>query len=60
MVVMEPISMVNNEASKTTKEIIYRPLKEEGLQQMWEWIKNETWDAVSLENSAHKKAIILQ
>ena len=60
MVVMEPISMVNNEASKTTKEIIYRPLKEEGLQQMWEWIKNETWDAISLENSAHKKAIILQ
>ena len=60
MVVMEPVSVLNNESTRTRKEIIYRPFKEEYLQQMWEWIRNEKWDAVSHEGSAHKKASVLQ
>ena len=60
MVVMEPITVLNNETSRTKREISYRPFKEENLRKMWEWIKSENWNCITHEKSAHKKAVVLQ
>ena len=38
IVVMKPISVINNISARTTKEIIFRPLKEAGMQQMQDWL----------------------
>ena len=39
MVVMEPISQMNNKPSRTKRTFTFRPYTEEGLQQMQTWIE---------------------
>ena len=60
MVVMEPVSTINNKPARTKRAIIYRPINEERLKQMRKWIENEDWKAVRQEKSAHIKAKVLQ
>ena len=60
MVVMEPISVINNKPARTKREIVYRPFTDERLHQMQRWIEKENWSEVSHETSAHKKTEILQ
>ena len=60
MVLMEPISILNNQPARMKREIIYRPYKKENLQKMWDWMKTENWDTITHEETAHKKAVVLQ
>ena len=60
MVIMEPVSVIDNLPARTKKEIVYRPFNEERLQQMWQWIIKENWVSVACEKSAHGKAVALQ
>ena len=60
MVLMEPISILNNETAKRKKEIFYRPYRKENLNQMCEWIEQENWISITQEESAHSKASKLQ
>ena len=60
MVVMEPISQIDNKPARHKKTFLYRPFTEERLKQMQMWMQNEKWDEVTHEASAHKKMAILQ
>ena len=60
MVVMSPLSVMNNRPARTRKEITFRPFSEIRLQRMQQWIDNEDWNDVSSEVSADKKMDILQ
>ena len=60
MVVMKPVSVMNNQPARTKKVINYRPYNSVREQQMQEWISKEGWSEVSHEISAHKKMYLLQ
>ena len=60
MVVMEPISQINNKPARTKKSFTYRPFTEDRLQKMREWIEKESWGEVAHEQSAHVKMKVLQ
>ena len=60
MVVMEPISVLNNRPAREKKKITFRAITELGLQKMQLWLENETWDEETSERCAHKKAELLQ
>lgn len=53
MVVMEPISEINNQPGRSKREIKYRPFNDERLHLMQEWIDKQDWNEVTLEKSAH-------
>ena len=51
---------MNNQPARTKRKIVFRPVNEEKLQQMYKWIQQEKWDKITCEQSAHKKAESLQ
>ena len=55
MVVMEPISEINNQPGRSKREIKYRPFNDERLHLMQEWIDKQDWNEVTLDKSAHTK-----
>ena len=60
MVVMEPISQINNKPGRTKKSFTFRPFTEDRLQKMHEWIEQESWVKVAHETSAHLKMEMFQ
>ena len=60
MVVMSPISVINNKPARMTKKVTYRPIHDDGLQKMQHWLENETWDEVTQTSCASQKADIVQ
>ena len=60
IVVMSPITEINNKTARIKQEITYRPFSEENLHKMREWIEKEKWSELSHEPSAHKKLEMLQ
>ena len=60
MVVMEPVSVINNQPARTKREITYRPYSNDGLERMQEWMKNEDWSEVESVESANLKIELLQ
>ena len=60
MVLMSPISAINNRPARAYKKISWRPLSEEGMRSMQQWLCTQDWSEVSQEESAHKKAEIIQ
>ena len=60
MVVMTPITGFDSGQSRKTRNINFRPISEQGLQKMKEWLEKETWEEIFSENCANKKAEILQ
>ena len=55
MVVMKPISEINNESARIKKTITYRPYNTESEKNMQEWIENQDLTEEISENSVHKK-----
>ena len=60
MVVMKRLSVMNNKPARTKKVITFRPVTDDGLHRMQQWIEKEQWNEIAHENSAHKKMNILQ
>lgn len=60
MVIMEPLTVINNKPARAKRTVTFRPFNEERLQEMCEWIKAEDWRSISHEKSAHNKASALQ
>ena len=60
MVVMCPLSVVNNKPARTKNKIVYRPYNDIRLQQMQQWIENENWEEILKESTANKKMEMLQ
>ena len=60
IVVIRPISAINNRCVRTTRKIIVRPMRESGLIKMRSWIAEQVWSTVYIAESAHNKASHLQ
>ena len=60
MVLMPPISVINNNPARTKRLITFRPFSKQGMQKLQCWLAEQKWDEVTQEESAHKKAEILQ
>ena len=60
MVVMPPISVIENRPGRVTKRIKYRPFNVKNLEDMKAWMNSEDWSTFYEEDSANKKMEILQ
>ena len=60
MVLISPISVLNNRPARAYKKITYRPFSEQGMKKMQEWLSIEEWTEVAQEKSAHSKAELIQ
>ena len=60
MVVFTPIDSINNKPLKKLKKINFRPLTEDGINKMQEWLKRETWAQVIDQDCVNLKANTLQ
>ena len=60
MVVMPPLSVIDNRPARVIKKITNRPFNIQRLQGMKDWIDSENWNEVLNENSASRKMEILQ
>ena len=60
MVLFTPITSINNKCVTRTRKINFRPLHDEGMSKMQEWLNAETWEQVLKTPCANLKAEILQ
>ena len=58
--VAKPINIIENKCSRQERVIKSRPITEVGLKKFQEWIIDEQWSDVYLEESAHVKAKLFQ
>ena len=50
MVVMSPVSVINNKPARRKRKVTYRTFNDVSLQLMQEWMNNEDWSRISHEN----------
>ena len=60
IVLVNPISSINNECSRSTRTIKVRPITQSSIDKMRLWSANQSWKEVIEAESAHDKAHILQ
>ena len=60
MVVFTPINVINTKSAIASKQIKYRPLSDNGMEQMENWLKNENWFEIINQNCVNLKANALQ
>ena len=60
VVIMKPISSINNRPARTKKTVTCRPLTETGLQQMQNWFQDQKWTELTQLKTAHEKINMLQ
>ena len=60
IVVMEPISSLNNKSARVTREISVRPMKQSGIDLFRHWLDNQSWDEVLEAETVDKKSEIFQ
>ena len=60
MVVFTPINVINTKSTNAVKQIKFRPLSENGIEQMESWLKNENWSEIINQDCVNLKANILQ
>ena len=60
IVLVRPISAINNQCSRSTKNITVRPITEIGMYNMRNWLTIQDWSQVLETVSVHKKAKNLQ
>ena len=59
-VVMEPISVINNESTRITREITVRPLKQSGIDLLGHWLNKQTWCEVLKAETVDEKSEVFQ
>ena len=60
IVTVRPISAINNQCARTTRQVTVRPISELGLSKMSNWLRTEDWSQVYETKSADDKAETLQ
>ena len=60
IVLVRPISAIDNQCSRTTKDITVRPITEIGMNKMRSWLMSQDWSQIFETSTAHDKAKILQ
>ena len=57
--VMKPINTINNRSSRTSRDILIRPVPKSGLHQLRNWVEAQDWTENFSEESVDKKAELL-
>ena len=60
IVLIKPISVINNKPARKMRQVKVRPFPQSGLKKMQDWLIDETWKEVFEATSAHEKASIFQ
>ena len=60
IVVVRPITSINNKCARSTRTITSRPITELGISQMRSWLEGQSWSEVVVADSASNKAKTLQ
>ena len=60
MVVMSPVSAINNKSARERRHVTYRPYSDTRLQEMGEWFEGEEWIKLLDEQDANMKMSSLQ
>ena len=60
IVVVRPITSINNKCARSTRTITSRPITELGITQMRSWLEVQCWSEVYIADSASTKAKVLQ
>ena len=60
IVIMEPISVLDNKPARETRNIVVRPMKQSGIESFRFWLKSQNWAEVFDEENVDKKADIFQ
>ena len=60
IVVVQPISAINNQCTRSTRSIKTRPITQSGMNCMRNWLMTQNWNEVYEAESADEKAIQLQ
>ena len=60
IVLVKPITVINNRSARKFREIKVRPFTDSGMEKMRNWFMEQSWDQVFKEESANEKANIFQ
>ena len=60
IVIARPINVINNKNQRVSRKVKVRPLIQSGIDQMQQWLKDQSWDFISSLESAHDKASTFQ
>ena len=60
IVVMKPISVIDNKPARITREVNIRPMKQSGIDLFGFWIEKQSWKEVLEAETVDKKSEILQ
>ena len=60
IVVVRPISVINNKLARQTREVRVRPFPQSGILKMKEWFREKTWEQVYEAETSDVKASIFQ
>ena len=60
IVVMKPVSVLNNKPARVAREVQVRPLKQSGIDLLSYWIRNQSWKEVLDAKNVDEKSEILQ
>ena len=60
IVIMQPISVVDNKPARITREIVVRPMKQSGIDLFKYWLDNQSWKEVIEADTVDKKSEIFQ
>ena len=59
IVMIKPISVINNKPSRTAQNVTYRPITEGGMYKMQEWLESKDWNEEAQDKNAHELASYL-
>jgi hypothetical protein len=49
MVLMEPVSTMNNKPARFKRSVTYRPLPESGLKLFGDWLSQQSWENMNMK-----------
>ena len=59
IVLFKPINGIENNCSRTFRDVIYRPVTESGMMLLEEWFKSQNWSIILESECVNQKAIDL-
>ena len=56
IVLVKPINVIDNQSARITRSIKVRPISASGVNEMKNWLMDQTWENVYTAETAHEKA----
>ena len=55
IVTLSAINVINNKSNRTYKEVTYRPITEDGISKMNDWLEGEYWVQINEKMLTHRQ-----